>query len=306
MEKREKRVNLGFQIKCFNFPQTDKISYSHFNRFLIEEISALRRARERGTMTTTIAQATSSSRSSRSSSSSEKPLFERKSLPRGRYFLNIRNSSSKRSKSNNDGRSNNSASVTKTVLVPIANGTEEMEAVIIIDVLRRAGVKVTVASIEEDLLLEMSRGVFIKADCFLIDCRGKEFDCVAIPGGMPGASRLGNDERVREILKNAVDGKKIVAAMCAAPAVVLNANGFLRDCDEATCHPAFDLGEKFEKFKQNRVCVSGAAGNTLVITSQGPGTAIEFALAITKELLGEEKRREIALPMCVSNDVLYS
>jgi 4-methyl-5(b-hydroxyethyl)-thiazole monophosphate biosynthesis len=201
----------------------------------------------------------------------------------------------------------------KTALVPIANGSEEMEATIIIDVLRRAGVHVTVASCEDDLVCEMSRKVCIRADCLIqevvVDDGEKNnsrssFDAIVVPGGMPGAERLAENLRLDALLKRQKEEKKLIAAMCAAPAVVLLGKNLLEEASEATAHPAFDLGEAFAKDKKKRVCYSKASNGRVVITSQGPGTAIEFALELVKELCGEEKRKEVAGPMCVPEDVL--
>lgn len=201
----------------------------------------------------------------------------------------------------------------KTALVPIANGSEEMEATIIIDVLRRAGVHVTVASCEDDLVCEMSRKVCIRADCLIqevvVDDGEKNnsrssFDAIVVPGGMPGAERLAENASLDALLKRQKEEKKLIAAMCAAPAVVLLGKNLLEEASEATAHPAFDLGEAFAKDKKKRVCYSKVSNGQVVITSQGPGTAIEFALALVKELCGEEKRKEVAGPMCVPEDVL--
>ncbi len=122
---------------------------------------------------------------------------------------------------------------------------------------------------------------------------------------MPGAERLAKCDILDELLKKQSEEKKVIAAMCAAPAVVLLAKGLLATCEasEATAHPAFDLGEAYAKDKKKRVCYSKSDGGHVVITSQGPGTAIEFALALVKELCGEEKRKEVAGPMCVPEDV---
>ncbi len=159
----------------------------------------------------------------------------------------------------------------------------------------------------------MSRDVQITADCTMRDLRGGRettsklnFDAIVVPGGMPGAERLGKCDILDELLKKQSEEKKVIAAMCAAPAVVLLAKGLLATCEasEATAHPAFDLGEAYAKDKKKRVCYSKSDGGHVVITSQGPGTAIEFALALVKELCGEEKRKEVAGPMCVPEDVL--
>ena len=129
---------------------------------------------------------------------------------------------------------------------------------------------------------------------------------IVIPGGMPGAERLAQNAVLDALLKRQSEEKKVIAAMCAAPAVVLLSKNLLAEASEATAHPAFDLGEAFAKDKKKRVCYSKSSSGQVVITSQGPGTAIEFALALVKELCGEEKRKEVAGPMCVPEDVFWS
>mmetsp|Transcript_4537 Transcript_4537/g.8462 ORF Transcript_4537/g.8462 Transcript_4537/m.8462 type:complete len:230 (-) Transcript_4537:525-1214(-) len=178
----------------------------------------------------------------------------------------------------------------KRVLVPIGTGSEEMEASIMVDVLRRAGVEVVVASVEDTLQCEMSRKMKFVADCFVKDCEDGEFDMVALPGGMPGAERLRDCASLQTILKKQADAKKAYAAMCASPAVVLSPQGLLNGV-AATAHPAFS--DKIEGDSvSGRVVIDGN-----VITSRGPGTAFEFALAMVEYLYDKEKAKEVAGPM---------
>ena len=178
------------------------------------------------------------------------------------------------------------------VLVPIADGTEEIEAVCIIDVLRRAGAEVTVASVA-DLQITASRGVKIAADRQIADCMDTEWDLVVLPGGIPGAEHLRDCPELLDLLRKQEAGNRLYGAICAAPAVVLEHHGLLHG-RQATAHPAFSGSLHNQELVDSRVVVDGNC-----ITSRGPGTAIEFALQLVAELFGEEKAREVAAPMVV-------
>jgi 4-methyl-5(b-hydroxyethyl)-thiazole monophosphate biosynthesis len=178
----------------------------------------------------------------------------------------------------------------KTVLVPIADGTEEIEAVTIIDVLRRAGAEVVVASVDA-LEIVASRGVKIVADCLIGECRARPFDLVVLPGGMPGAEHLRDSEPLKRILMAQNASGRLFAAICAAPAVVLEPHGLLQD-RRATCHPGHIHKLSDPTSAQARVVVDGHC-----ITSQGPGTALAFALKLVELLFGAEKAADVAGPM---------
>eukprot|EP00250_Pteridium_aquilinum_P014227 c21859_g1_i1 orf=333-1676(-) len=177
------------------------------------------------------------------------------------------------------------------VLVPIANGSEEMEAVMIIDILRRAGMRVVVASVENDLQIEASRKVKIVADKLIEDVKDTVFDLIVLPGGMPGAERLRDSEVLKSLLTKQAEEKRAFGAICAAPAVVLEAYGLLKE-KKATCHPAFVGKLVDQSVAEARVVIDG-----LSITSRGPGTAMEFALSIVEQYYGEEKADSIAEAM---------
>lgn len=185
----------------------------------------------------------------------------------------------------------------KKVLVPIADGTEELEAVCIIDVLRRAGAEVTVASVMEDRLqVTASRGVKLVADRLMKDCTAVTYDLIALPGGMPGAGHLRDSKELEQLLKRQNREGKLYAAICASPAVVFFPHGLLSQ-RRATCHPG--RVQTFENSDtesvDSRVVVDGNC-----ITSQGPGTAIEFSLKLVELLFGEQKAGEVAGPMVTS------
>lgn len=165
-----------------------------------------------------------------------------------------------------------------------------METSIMVDVLRRAGADVTLASVETDLTCVMARQMKFVADRLITECADEAFDMVALPGGMPGAERLRDCSTLTAILKRQAAAHMPLTAMCASPAVVLSAQGLLGGV-AATVHPAFAHqldGESVE----GRVVVDGN-----VITSRGPGTAIEFSLAMVEMLYGTDKAREVAAPM---------
>lgn len=180
-----------------------------------------------------------------------------------------------------------------SALVPITQGCEEIEAVSVIDVLRRAGVQVTVAAVaagnsEPALEVTASRGVRLVADCFLEDCSDRQFDAIVLPGGLPGAEHLRDSDLLAHLLKEQDAREDVVGAICASPAVVLQHHDLIRD-RRATCFPGMMDQLSAGSRSGERVVT---AGN--LITSRGPGTALEFSLAVVKALCGPEKRDEIA------------
>lgn len=171
--------------------------------------------------------------------------------------------------------------------MPIGYGTEEMEAVILVDVLRRAGANVVVASVEPQLEIEASSGTRLVADTSISTCSDEIFDLIALPGGMPGSARLRDSEILRKITSKHAEEKRLYGAICAAPAITLQPWGLLRR-KQMTCHPAFmDKLPTFRAVKSN-LQVSGE-----LTTSRGPGTAFEFALALVDQLFGESVAKEV-------------
>jgi len=180
----------------------------------------------------------------------------------------------------------------KKALVPIADGIEEIEAVCIIDTLRRAGAEVTVASVD-NLLVTASRGVKLVADVLIVDCVGQTYDCIALPGGMPGAEHLRDSTELIGMLKKQKTAGRLYAALCASPAVALHPHGLLEGV-RATCFPTARGMLNAAMVSDERVVVDGNC-----VTSQGPGTAIEFALKLVELLLGAKKAKEVGDPMLV-------
>lgn len=181
------------------------------------------------------------------------------------------------------------------VLVPIADGSEEIEVVTIVDVLRRAKAEVTLASVMSNREIVASRGVAIQADCLLGECLNTDWALIALPGGMPGAEHLHNSEPLVKLLAAQLRSGRWLGAICAAPAVVLGRHGLVGGY-RATCHAGF-RGELSSQ-------VRGASDEAVVIdrnliTSQAPGTAMAFALQLVNCLYGEELAGDVAGPMRV-------
>jgi 4-methyl-5(b-hydroxyethyl)-thiazole monophosphate biosynthesis len=178
----------------------------------------------------------------------------------------------------------------KKVLVAIADGTEELEAVTIIDVLRRAGAQVIVASVARMNVI-CSRGVRLTADALISDCTDKEYDLIALPGGLPGAEHLRDCPELIEMLKQQKNSNGLYAAICASPAVALLPHGLLEG-KKATCYPEPNM--EFPDRCDEKVVVDDNC-----ITSQGPGTALEFSLKLAEMLFGPAKSNEVAKAMLV-------
>ncbi|XP_027341358.1 protein DJ-1 homolog B isoform X1 [Abrus precatorius] len=174
------------------------------------------------------------------------------------------------------------------VLVPIANGTEEMEAVIIIDILRRAKAKVVVAAVEDKLEIVASRKVKLAADILLDEAAKLSYDLIVLPGGLGGAQAFANSETLVSLLKKQRESKRYYGAICASPALVLEPHGLLKG-KKATAFPAMSNKLSDQSEVENRVVVDGN-----LITSRGPGTSIEFALAIVEKLFGRKLALELA------------
>jgi 4-methyl-5(b-hydroxyethyl)-thiazole monophosphate biosynthesis len=181
----------------------------------------------------------------------------------------------------------------KNVLVPIADGSEELEAISIIDVLRRAETDLTVASVGERQITA-SRGTKIVADALIDDCGDETYDLIVLPGGMPGAEHLGNSETLVRMLHRQREAGRLYAAICAAPAIVFQPHGLLEG-RRATCYPTYRDRLENQEAVEERVVVDGHC-----VTSQGPGTAIAFALTLVELLYDEEKAQAVARRMLVT------
>ncbi|KAJ0976003.1 hypothetical protein J5N97_017968 [Dioscorea zingiberensis] len=184
----------------------------------------------------------------------------------------------------------------KKVLVPVGLGSEEMEAVILVDVLRRAGADVVMASVEPELEIVASSGIKLVADALISDCAREVFDLVALPGGMPGATRLRDSKILQNITTKQAEEKRLYGAICAAPAIALRPWGLLKG-KHVTGHPAFK--DKLPTFRavDSNIQVSGE-----LTTSRGPGTAFEFALSFVQQLFGNGVAEEVGGILLMKND----
>lgn len=185
--------------------------------------------------------------------------------------------------------------MSKKVLVPIAPGTEEMEAITIVDMMVRAGYETIVASADFDgnLTMKASRGVTLTADCKLVDIADDEFDAVILPGGVVGAETFRDSTVLVEIVRQQAYEGKLVAAICAAPALVLTHHNLYPKA-LMTCHPSFQDHIAEQNWRVKRVTYDI---NHNLLTSQGPGTALEFAMEIIIQLSGKKHAWTVAEPM---------
>lgn len=171
------------------------------------------------------------------------------------------------------------------IVIPISNGFEEIEAISIIDICRRANIEVVIAGVEA-LETIGAHNIKVTADCKIEEVKENDFDLIVLPGGLPNAFTLADDEHVQRLLKEFKASDKYIAAICAAPyalhkAEVLNKN--------YTCYPSFEQKIVPENYISNQNIVKDGK----VITSRGPATAMEFALEIVKLLKGNETYKEL-------------
>lgn len=183
--------------------------------------------------------------------------------------------------------------MTTRALIAVADGVEDLETVTLIDVLRRAEIEVVVASIENRRMFTCARGSRMTADAMLIDVLAQDFDLIVLPGGMPGAQHLADHLPLAEKVQAQAKAGKLFAAICAAPALALQGYGVLKQ-RRMTCYPAFSDRLSGCTFVDAPVVVDGNC-----ITSQGPATALEFALTLVEQLAGKATRKAVAEAMLV-------
>ncbi|KAH9722957.1 protein DJ-1 [Citrus sinensis] len=174
------------------------------------------------------------------------------------------------------------------ILVPIANGSEEMEAVIIIDILRRAKANVVVASVADKLEILASCQVKLVADMLIDEAAKLSYDLIVLPGGLGGAQAFAKSKKLVNMLKKQKESNRPYGAICASPALVLEPHGLLKG-KKATAFPAMCNKLSNQSEIENRVVVDGN-----LVTSRGPGTSMEFALAIVEKFFGRNKALELA------------
>ncbi|XP_002731793.1 Parkinson disease protein 7 homolog [Saccoglossus kowalevskii] len=179
-----------------------------------------------------------------------------------------------------------------SALVILAEGAEEMEVVITVDVLRRGGINVTVAGLTGDQTVNCSRNVVIKPDSSLDDAMKQgQYDAVVLPGGAKGAQNLSQSAKVKEVLLSHYSSGKVVAAICAGPTALLSHD--IGKGKSLTSHPS--MKSKLEDsyhYSEDRVVVDGN-----LVSSRGPGTAFEFALTLVEILKGKDAKDSLIPPM---------
>jgi len=181
----------------------------------------------------------------------------------------------------------------KPSFVFLANGFEEIEALATVDTLRRAQMEVYTVSVHEDYIVTGAHGISVQADRVFSDTDFSDADWLIVPGGMPGATNLHEYEPLNMLLRNHDAAGKNIAAICAAPAVVLAPLGIL-DKKDATCYPGFEDGCRSNGaiMHDSPVIVSGN-----VVTGNGPASALRFALEIVRKACGELCAREVGSGM---------
>jgi 4-methyl-5(b-hydroxyethyl)-thiazole monophosphate biosynthesis len=173
----------------------------------------------------------------------------------------------------------------KRVLCLLFPGFEEIETVCPVDLLRRAGVEVVVASLTNDRLVKGRSQVILQADVALSEVADQEFDVLLIPGG-PGVKAVRADGRTAKLARKFADSGKQVAAICAAPTVLADAG--ILDGRRFTSHSSV-VSELPQSLQDQRVVEDGN-----LITSRGAGTAVDFGLALVRRLCGEDVQRDVA------------
>jgi len=168
------------------------------------------------------------------------------------------------------------------ILVPIATGFEEIEAINMVDVLRRAGINVIMGSLDENDLVQGAHGITIQTDRPIKGLSADDLDMIVLPGGWGGTKLLAQDETVQSLLKEMDAKGKNIGAICAAPYALYTA-GVLKE--GYTCYPSVEDEIKLAGYQGDKSAVVETAN---VMTSRGPATAICFGLAIVKKLVGDE------------------
>lgn len=175
------------------------------------------------------------------------------------------------------------------VAVLLADGFEEIEALAVVDVLRRAQIETVMVAVSSDssnIALVGRNAITVVADCHIEDIGASDFQMIILPGGQPGTENLKKDERVRTIIEQFHKDDKKIAAICAAP-TILSAYGLIEG-KNITSHPSVKDELDETNYKEDRVVVDGN-----IITSRGPGTAIEFALTLVEILINKDTAQKI-------------
>ena len=181
----------------------------------------------------------------------------------------------------------------KTVYLFLATGFEEIEALTIVDMLRRAEIDITTVSISRNLQVEGAHGITVTADCTWVELSTEDADWLILPGGMPGTKHLGECKPLVSLLQRQAAANKNIAAICAAP-MVYGKRGLLKG-KKATCYPGFDKFLEGAEYTGNMVEVVDN-----FILGKGPGAAPDFGFAILEKFAGAEKVLEVKKGMLLA------
>ncbi len=180
----------------------------------------------------------------------------------------------------------------KNAAIFLANGFEEIEAITIVDVLRRANITTEIVSIDDNLDVSGSHHISVRADQIISELDPSTLDIIILPGGMPGSTNLNNCKPLKKLLLEFSDKNKIIGAICAAP-LVLGELGILNN-RKATCYPGFEKHLKGASYSNTPVEEDGN-----IITGNGPGASLSFALALVKKVVDEKTAERLAKQMMV-------
>jgi len=171
------------------------------------------------------------------------------------------------------------------MLVPLAEGFEEIEAITVIDVCRRGGIDVTIAGVT-GMTIKGGQGIEVAADCLIDSVDINSYDMITLPGGLAGTLVLSESENVQSILKQMKEQGKYIGAICAAPLALHTADVLNKDF---TCYPSIENQIRLDGYHHDQSTIIDGK----VMTSQGVGTAIDFALKIVRQLQGESSFKDL-------------
>ncbi|MGG7048827.1 MULTISPECIES: DJ-1 family glyoxalase III [unclassified Campylobacter] len=184
----------------------------------------------------------------------------------------------------------------KKVVLFLADGFEEIEALSVVDILRRAEISIVCVSLDDSELVRGAHDIYVKSELSFSQFNPNEFDVIILPGGLPGAFNLAKNTRLLEVLREFDKANKMIAAICAAPMVLAEA-GVLKT--KFTCYPGFESNIKCEN--TSYTAEANVVKDANIITSCGPATAMEFALFLVKELCGDEKFKSLKSDLLFKN-----
>lgn len=180
-----------------------------------------------------------------------------------------------------------------TAYVFFADGFEEIEAFTVVDVLRRAGMNVTMVTVTDGEIVKGAHGIPVLCDVNIANCDFFDAELIVLPGGMPGADNLAASQDLRRLILRFNEERKLMAAICAAP-LVLGKMGLLKG-RKVTCYPGF------EELQEGATCTGAMVEvDDNIITGRGPGAAMDFAFAIVEKVVGAPKVAELKEAMLVN------